>query len=164
MLVTTWPTVLGSDAAGVVVDVGSNFADKFQLGDRVFFQGVMGNDDQSTFQEYTRVPGHAVGKIPDNVSDEEAAGLNVAGVTAAMGTNDELDVVYLAIDKDQAQSKAVQIVQAVEPMYEAFGKWLASGELLPNRVQIVPGGLEGVDEGMDSNKKGVSGVKLVVKM
>lgn len=32
----------------------------------------------------------------------------------AVGTDVEFDAVYLAIDKDEAQSKAVQIVQAVD--------------------------------------------------
>ncbi|KXJ88042.1 chaperonin 10-like protein [Microdochium bolleyi] len=306
LFITSWPTVLGSDAAGVVVEVGSNFAAKFQAGDRVFFQGLLSKNDQCTFQEYTRIPAHVVGKIPDGVSDEEAAGLSLAGVTAAVGlyhttgrsltpapwdgsgegksagkgkaivvlggstsvgqyliqfarlsgytrivtsassTHTEflktlgahvvldrktqggvqdyldaigedvtLDFVYDAVQLDQAQLKGVQIIQAAhkvtpgasvvsvaqpdtdaaeagragegsrkrnvevrptmalgyspdyryvtEPMYEAIGRWLASGEFVPNRAQVVPGGLQAIDEAMELSKKGVSGIKLVVK-
>ncbi|KAJ1323558.1 NADPH:quinone reductase [Microdochium nivale] len=307
MLIQSWPAVLGSDAAGVVVEVGTNFTSKFQPGDRVFFQGILGKNDSSTFQEYTRIPAHTVGKTPASITDEAAAGLSLGSVTAAVGlyhktgralspgpwdatgggnkvgegkaivvlggstsvgqyviqlarlsgytrivtgagaahaeflkglgahvvldrqTHDgwqdyvdavgpgvQLDLVYDAIAADHAQLKGVQIIRALgdraaaealvvtvlqaedeavaagrgdgggereiqvhfimaagywpdyryvsEPMYEKFSEWLASGELVPNRVQVVPGGLEGVEEALQLNKAGVSGVKVIVKL
>lgn len=72
-----YPAVLGSDAAGVVVDVGSNVTG-FQPGERVFFQGIIGNYDSSTFQQYCKMPAELVSKTPDSISDEEAAGIMLA--------------------------------------------------------------------------------------
>jgi hypothetical protein len=37
------------------------------------------------------------------------------------------------------------------------------GQFKPNRVEVTEGGLEKIQEGMEKNKKGVSGVKVVVK-
>jgi NADPH:quinone reductase-like Zn-dependent oxidoreductase len=41
--------------------------------------------------------------------------------------------------------------------------WIAKGQFKPNRVEVTEGGLEKLQEGMEKNKKGVSGVKVVVK-
>lgn len=41
--------------------------------------------------------------------------------------------------------------------------WIAKGEFKPNRVEVMEGGLEKIQEGLEKNKKGVSGVKVVVK-
>ncbi|USP77859.1 uncharacterized protein yc1106_05133 [Curvularia clavata] len=74
-----YPAVLGSDAAGVVVAVGPDVKG-FQVGDRVFFQGIIGNYDASTFQQYCKMPAELVSKTPDNISDEEASGIMLATV------------------------------------------------------------------------------------
>ncbi|KAJ4984794.1 hypothetical protein SVAN01_09667 [Stagonosporopsis vannaccii] len=41
--------------------------------------------------------------------------------------------------------------------------WVATGEFKPNRVHVIEGGLDKIYEGMETNKHGVSGVKVVVK-
>jgi NADPH:quinone reductase-like Zn-dependent oxidoreductase len=74
-----YPAVLGSDAAGVVAAVGSNVSG-FQVGDRVFFQGIVGKYESSTFQQYCKMPAELVSKTPDNISDEQAAGISLATV------------------------------------------------------------------------------------
>ncbi|KAH7030576.1 chaperonin 10-like protein [Microdochium trichocladiopsis] len=80
------PVVLGSDAAGTIYAKGSDVpTDKFQLGDRVFFQGLYGDCDSASFQEFARADCRVVGKTPSNISDEEAAGVSLAGITAAIG-------------------------------------------------------------------------------
>ena len=46
-----------------------------------------------------------------------------------------------------------------------LGPKLASGELVPSpQIQVVPGGLAGIQAGLDLWSKGVSGVKLVVEL
>ncbi|KAF3000703.1 hypothetical protein E8E13_002597 [Curvularia kusanoi] len=41
--------------------------------------------------------------------------------------------------------------------------WIAKGDFKPNRPEVTEGGLEKLQEGMEKNKNGVSGVKVVVK-
>jgi NADPH:quinone reductase-like Zn-dependent oxidoreductase len=74
-----YPAVLGSDAAGVVMDIGSGVK-RLRIGDRVFFQGIIGNYDSSTFQQYCKMPAELVSKTPENISDEEASGIMLATV------------------------------------------------------------------------------------
>ena len=72
-----YPAVLGSDAAGVVVAIGPSVK-KLKVGERVFFQGIIGNYDSSTFQQYCKMPAELVSKTPENISDEEASGIMLA--------------------------------------------------------------------------------------
>lgn len=84
LFIQQWPTVLGSDAAGEVVALGPD-ASRFKVGDRVFFQGIIGNIDASTFQQYCKMPETLLSKSPSNLSDDQAAGIflaTFAGVTA----------------------------------------------------------------------------------
>lgn len=84
----SFPAVLGSDAAGQIVAVGSKVSN-FAEGDRVFFQGIVGNYDASTFQQYCKMPAVLVGKTPDSISDDQAAGISLATVAAVTGLYDK---------------------------------------------------------------------------
>ncbi|KAF3400145.1 Zinc-type alcohol dehydrogenase-like protein [Penicillium rolfsii] len=75
--VTEYPAILGSDAAGVVVAVGPDVSN-FEIGDRVFFQGMIGKYTSSTFQQYCKMPEELVSKTPGNITDEQAAGVSLA--------------------------------------------------------------------------------------
>lgn len=79
VFIQKYPAVLGSDAAGVVAAVGSEVKD-LQVGERVFFQGIIGNYESSTFQQYCKMPAELLSKTPDNISDDEAAGIMLATV------------------------------------------------------------------------------------
>lgn len=46
-------------------------------------------------------------------------------------------------------------------LYAALTEWLESGKIMPNKVEEVSGGLEGIIEGLKKLEKGVSAVKLV---
>lgn len=72
-----YPAVLGSDAAGIVVAIGVDVKD-VKVGDRVFFQGIIGSYDSSTFQQYCKMPVELLSKTPNNISDEEASGIMLA--------------------------------------------------------------------------------------
>jgi NADPH:quinone reductase-like Zn-dependent oxidoreductase len=79
-----YPAVLGSDAAGEVVALGSGVT-TLAKGDRVFFQGILGNIDSCTFQQYCKLPAELVSRTPGNISDEQAAGVQLALVAALVG-------------------------------------------------------------------------------
>ncbi|KAJ6127982.1 alcohol dehydrogenase [Penicillium samsonianum] len=76
-----YPAILGSDAAGTIAAVGANVSG-FEIGDRVFFQGIIGNYDSSTFQQYCKMPAALVAKTPNNISDDQAAGISLATMAA----------------------------------------------------------------------------------
>ncbi|KAG8704180.1 hypothetical protein FRC08_002380 [Ceratobasidium sp. 394] len=49
------------------------------------------------------------------------------------------------------------------PYWQILSKWIEEGKIVPNHVQVVDGGLSGVPEALDLSRKGVSGVKLVIR-
>jgi NADPH:quinone reductase-like Zn-dependent oxidoreductase len=93
IFVEEWPTILGSDAAGEIADVGAN-VHHFEQGDRVFFQGIIGRLDSCTFQQYVTMPAELVAHTPAAISDDEAAGVSLASVAvvAAFYHKDGLDI------------------------------------------------------------------------
>ncbi|KEP45770.1 putative zinc type alcohol dehydrogenase [Rhizoctonia solani 123E] len=48
------------------------------------------------------------------------------------------------------------------PFWQNVGKWIKDGRLVPNRVQVVKGGLAAIPEALELSRKGVSGVKLII--
>lgn len=86
--VDKWPTVLGSDAAGEVAALGPDVSE-LEVGDRVFFQGMLGHADSCTFQQYCKMPADLLLKTPKNVSDEEAAGIALATMAVIVGFYDK---------------------------------------------------------------------------
>lgn len=79
----SYPTVLGSDIAGVVEEVGEGVSG-FAKGDRVVYQGAFEND-KAGYQHYGIANVDFVAKIPSNLSFDEAATLPVAIATVATG-------------------------------------------------------------------------------
>lgn len=83
----TYPTVLGHDLAGVVVEVGPNVT-RFKTGDRVLGQAI-GLDQkrnraaEGAFQLYTIVSVNAACRIPDNMPFSSAAAIPLGTSTAA---------------------------------------------------------------------------------
>ncbi|KAF8606507.1 GroES-like protein [Ceratobasidium sp. AG-I] len=49
------------------------------------------------------------------------------------------------------------------PFWRSVAKWIEERKFVPNRVQLVEGGLAAVPEAVDISRKGVSGVKIVVR-
>lgn len=297
----SFPAVLGSDAAGEIASVGSAVT-HFTIGDRVFFQGIVGNYDSSTFQTYCKMPAALVAKTPRSVSDEEAAGISLATLAAVTGLYDRtgrglspppwaavggdragagkaivvlggsssvgqyviqlarlsgyerivtsasqthheylqglgatvvldrlqatavqyvagagglpVDFVFDTISLRETQMLGVEVLQVAgaaegtpvvtvlgadadakalgaskEPRYEIHGVmglgsaphlrylseplfaqlggengWVATGRYVPNRVIVVEGGLQKLDEALDMNRAGVSGKKVVLRL
>ncbi|KAH6714258.1 quinone reductase [Leptodontidium sp. MPI-SDFR-AT-0119] len=95
-----YPTILGSDAAGVVVQVGSGVTNVVE-GQRVIGYCVgtgIGDSRYAGFQEYSVMPANAVAPIPDSISYEQGAVLPLAICTAAAGLyqKDHLSLPYPA--------------------------------------------------------------------
>lgn len=271
-----------------------------QAGDRVFFQGLIGDINRSTFQQYVTIPAPFVARTPSNVTDDEAAGISLASAAAftslyaeqglgispaawdqgadqagqgktlivlggsssvgqytiqlgrisgfhvvtsassahtdslkklgaavvldryaatpqdyvqalngkplvgvsdsvSLGDSQQLGVKIIKeyhtatqdrakvnittnlspnADAKQAGEEATPAIEIrailgighkepIRPLYEKFvsavSGWLERGQYFPNKPQVIPGGLKGVQEALETNKKGVSGVKVVVR-
>jgi len=83
----TYPTVLGSDTAGEVVEVGTAVT-RFQVGDHVLGHAVGTDKDsnsaaEGTFQLYTVLLERMACPMPDSLSFQDAAVLPLAVSTAA---------------------------------------------------------------------------------
>ncbi|HWK05018.1 MAG TPA: zinc-binding dehydrogenase [Puia sp.] len=96
-----YPTIPGSDGAGVVMEIGGteggaakswigkeviinpalNWGDHASHQDQKAFR-ILGLPDDGTFAEYVRVPVTSLAEKPPHLSFEEAAALPLAGVTA----------------------------------------------------------------------------------
>ncbi|KAL8737628.1 MAG: hypothetical protein Q9181_001501 [Wetmoreana brouardii] len=86
IILTTYPTILGSDISGTVEAVGPSVS-RFKKGDRVTgFAAVIANNDpnQGAFQEYTILNENCTAKIPDFVSFEEGAILPMSVATSGV--------------------------------------------------------------------------------
>ncbi len=70
------PAVIGMEAAGEVVAVGSGVSG-LQVGDRVAYTDVLGS-----YAEERNVPANRMLKLPDSISDQTAAAMMLQGLTA----------------------------------------------------------------------------------
>ena len=102
----SYPTVLGSDVAGEVVEVGSTVT-RFRVGDRILAHAVgtdkdSGSAAEGAFQQYTVVLERMASPIPDAMRFEDAAVLPLALSTAACGLfqTDQLSLRHPSADAE----------------------------------------------------------------
>ncbi|WP_067623968.1 zinc-binding alcohol dehydrogenase family protein [Alicyclobacillus acidiphilus] len=100
------PKILGFDAAGVVVEAGSDCT-LFKPGDEVYYAGT--NIRQGTNAEFHLVDERIVGRKPKNLSFPEAAALPLTGLTAWEAFADRLG---LSLDPGANTGKSVLIIGA----------------------------------------------------
>jgi len=83
-MVQSFPYVIGCDLAGTVVELGPGVK-RFKVGDRVWGsnQGLLGR--QGTTAEFASVHEDWLYPTPEAVSDEQAAGMALTGITAHIG-------------------------------------------------------------------------------
>ena len=87
--IPSYPAVVGSDVAGLVVNVGSNVSNAPPSGSRAiafassFYQG--GSQDHGAFQKYVLAQSEGVIALPDALSFEEGAVFPLAVLTALSG-------------------------------------------------------------------------------
>ena len=84
-----YPTVLGSDVAGDVVDIGAGVT-RFALGDRVLghalsFEKRHNRPQEGGFQHLTVLRDHMAAPIPDQLTYQDAAVVPLGASTAACG-------------------------------------------------------------------------------
>ncbi|MER0123996.1 NADP-dependent oxidoreductase [Streptococcus sp. ZJ93] len=72
------PQTAGNEVVGLVEEVGSNVT-KFAVGDRVF--GRLPLDSIGAFAEYVAVNGQALAKVPEYLTDVEAAAVPLTALT-----------------------------------------------------------------------------------
>jgi NADPH:quinone reductase-like Zn-dependent oxidoreductase len=92
IIVNKYPTVLGSDGAGVVAAVGPGVT-KFKVGDRVTgWAGILysQNTDTGAWQTYTILREIATLPLPDSISFEEGSTFPMAYATAAVAIFENL--------------------------------------------------------------------------
>ncbi|KAF8608436.1 GroES-like protein [Ceratobasidium sp. AG-I] len=92
-LVEVYPTVLGSDGAGIVESLGPEVTG-LKKGDRIFFQGTYKPADYATFQQYTLVDSEIISKIPDNINDDAASTISVASMASVTGLFQKMGVAF----------------------------------------------------------------------
>jgi NADPH:quinone reductase len=90
------PLVLGQEAAGAVSAVGSDVR-QVAVGDRVAYTSVLGS-----YAAYAAVPADRLVKIPDGVTDKEAAAAMLQGITAE----------YLAYDTHRLKKGETALIHA----------------------------------------------------
>jgi zinc-binding alcohol dehydrogenase family protein len=96
------PKILGWDAVGEVVDIGSDVT-KFAVGDRVYYAGDLTRPGSNA--EFQLVDERIVGKAPKSLSDSDAAALPLTTITAY-----ELLFDHLELKQQSEKSEEVVLV------------------------------------------------------
>jgi len=83
-----FPLIPGNEAAGVVESVGPGVSD-LRVGDRVAYAGMRGEffKDTGAYAEMRNVPAERLVKLPDAITERQAAAMMVKGLTASMIIN-----------------------------------------------------------------------------
>ena len=83
-----FPVILGNEAAGVVESVGPGITD-VKAGDRVAYAGMRGEffEQTGSYAQARNVPAERLLKLPDGVTDQQAAAMMVKGFTASLIIN-----------------------------------------------------------------------------
>ncbi|KAL6232514.1 hypothetical protein BDW75DRAFT_217726 [Aspergillus navahoensis] len=122
-----YPTILGQDVAGEVVQVGPNVT-RFQPGDRVVGHAVgmaTKRTQDNAFQAYTILQTNMASQLPSEISYEDAAVLPLGLSTAASGL---------------FQDEFLGLQLPAEPRQPATGKillvWGGAGSVGSNAIQL----------------------------
>jgi len=85
---SAFPLILGNEAAGVAVSVGAGVS-AIEAGDRVAYVGVGGPfyENTGSYAEERNVPAACLIRLPDGISEAQAAALLLKGLTASLVIN-----------------------------------------------------------------------------
>ncbi|CAE6482254.1 unnamed protein product [Rhizoctonia solani] len=84
-----------------------------------------------------------------------AVGLPIADYIKEKNTGDKVTVNHFFGSSHTYRDLSI-------PFWKNVGQWIKDGSFVPNRVQVVKGGLVALPEALDLSRKGVSGVKIVI--
>lgn len=98
------PKVLGWDAAGEIVEVGSE-STLFNIGDKVYYAGSVTRSGSNA--EYQLVDERIVARMPESLSIEAAAALPLTAVTAWESLFDRLGI---SLEAQRNQRKSILII------------------------------------------------------
>ena len=84
----SFPLILGNEAAGIVERVGPGVTD-VKVGDRVAYAGMRGEfyEDTGSYVQHRNVFADRLVKVPDGISDQQAAAMLLKGFTASLIVN-----------------------------------------------------------------------------
>ncbi|KAK5952498.1 hypothetical protein OHC33_006542 [Knufia fluminis] len=105
--IDSWPTVLGEDLAGEIVEVGEGVT-RFKTGQRVLAHSnflITRKLQDASFQDLVLVPEAAVSAIPDRMKYEDATALPLAVSTAAAGLYQSKKEICLELDPPSTDPK-----------------------------------------------------------
>ncbi|KAH8690182.1 chaperonin 10-like protein [Talaromyces proteolyticus] len=113
IFITEFPSILGEDAAGVVVDVGPGVT-RFTKGQRVlaYTHGLSTkNITQTSFQKYSVAAEAVTAAIPDSLSFEQASVLPLAVSTASAGLfqDDHLALPFPSVTPSKPTGKTLLV-------------------------------------------------------
>ncbi|PIL35329.1 hypothetical protein GSI_02054 [Ganoderma sinense ZZ0214-1] len=83
LFVENYPFISGTDASGIVEEVGSEVTN-WTKGDKILFQGYFTNE-QATFQQFTIVPADLAAKVPEHLTLDQAATVPLGLATVVTG-------------------------------------------------------------------------------
>lgn len=131
-----FPAKLGYEAAGVVAAVGAGVTD-FQVGDRVAVIPAFSFANYGMYGELVNAPAHAVVKMPDGISFEQAAATWMKYVTAYgalinMGGMRKGDTVVLGAASSSVGLAAIQLANMVGATPIALTRKLDIAPVLKN--------------------------------
>ncbi|KAK0548910.1 hypothetical protein OC846_002506 [Tilletia horrida] len=107
------PWVLGRDVAGIVHEV-SGTSTGFKPGDRVWTCADSRDSRAGAYQQFSIAKAHTIGRIPERVTDEEAATVGTGLVTAAV-------ILYWFFRLQRAEELAEGRVPRKVPEVEGLG-------------------------------------------
>ena len=183
MLVWGGASSVGSAAVQVAKSMGFNVYVTASEKHREYLKGL-GARDVFDYKSETVVEDIIAAAKKDGVTVQtgyDAAGqvkecLDILKELRGEGTAKLATAVPPPEDSPQVEGVEVKFVAApqgekerTEHFHFVFGVWLKekleNGGFVPSpKVQVVEGGLESIDKGLDVLKKGVSGVKLVIEV
>lgn len=151
------PLVIGNEFVGVVEKIGENVK-KFSIGERVY--GRMPLSKIGAFAEYASVDQGAIAKVPDYLSDEEAACVPLTALTALQALDllrpKEGETIFISGGTGSLGAMAI-------PVAKSFGLTVITNGSAENRDRVLTLGADQfIDYKKEDYAKTVSNVDCVL--